>query len=194
MYAQYEGFSATADPNAVCLNGTQLGALTFPQYVQQCLKDGDLTSVETNFAYLQNKFIDSYTSSKAQYDDLIITHTNILNLASGSDRTNLDASTQSLIKKKKQLEDDLKRYKSEAEAKNQSFLDSILQGRPQETLAPTLQDATLMLFWFGWILLGATLILVRWLSPGGGWRSALFATVLLLLATLSIYAVLQKVA
>lgn len=193
MYAQYEGFS-TPEPNAVCLSGAQLGTLTFPQYVQQCLKDGDLTSVETNFAYLQSKFIDSYTSVKAQYDDLIITHTNVLNLASGSNRTNLDTSIQSLTKKKTALEDTLKRYKSEAEAKNQSFLDSILQGRPQETLAPTLQDATLMLFWFGWILLGATLIFVRWLSPGGSWRSALFATILLLLATLSIYAVLQKVA
>jgi hypothetical protein len=193
MYAQYEGFAA-GDPNAVCLKGAQLGSLTFPQYVQQCLKGNDLASVETNFSYLESKFIDSYEKLKAQYDDLIITNNNVKNLSQRSGIDTVNQSIQSLTKKKNQLEEELKRYKSEAEAKNQSFLDSILQGRPQETLAPTLQDATLMLFWFGWILLGATLIFVRWLSPGGTWRSALFATVLLLLATLSIYAVLQKVA
>jgi hypothetical protein len=195
MFAQYEGF-ATTDPNAVCLNGAQLGTLTFPAYVQQCLKDENLTSVDNNIIYLKDYFINSYAALKGEYDSLIITLNNVNNLKTKTNSTtaNLDERILSLTKKKKELEDELKRYTAEAEAKNQSFLDSILQGRPKETLTPTLQDATLLIFWFGWALLAITLVAVRWLSPGGGWRAGLYAAILLLLVTLCLYAVLQKVA
>jgi hypothetical protein len=191
----YEGFAET-DPNAVCLNGAQLGSLTFPGYVQQCLKGDDATRLNTIFNSLEDNFIQAYSDSRAQFGNLINTYNGVRDLKTktNSSTQDADATIMTLEKKKKNLEEELKRYKSEAEAKNQSFLDSILQGTPKETLTPTLQDATLLIFWFGWGLLAVTLVAVRWLSPGGGWRAGLFAAILILLVTLCLYAVLQKIA
>lgn len=195
LVSTYEGF-ATSDTNSICLTNAQLGSNTFPQYVQTCLKDGDLARVNTIFKSLESQFIDAWRESRAEFGNLLNTYIGINTFKKNTNSSTEDANATltTLTKKKDQLEEELKRYKSEAEAKNQSFLDSILQGTPKETLTPTLQDATLMLFWFGFILLGVTLIFVRWFSPGGNWKSGLFASILLILITLCIYAVLQQVA
>jgi hypothetical protein len=187
-----------SNENAVCLNPntTELGKLTFPGYVAKCLKGDDATRLNTIFNSLEGNFIQAYSESREQFGNLINTYNGVRDLKTktNSSTQDADATLNTLEKKKKNLEEELKRYTSEAEAKNQSFLDSILQGTPKETLTPTLQDATLLIFWFGWVLLAVTLVAVRWLSPGGGWRAGLFAAILILLVTLCLYAVLQKVA
>lgn len=193
----YEGFAnTTAQENAKCLNQVNIGDQTFNQFISTCLKGDDATRLNTIFQSLESQFIDAYSDSRAQFGNLIGTYNgvNSLKTKTNSSTTDADATIMTLTKKKNNLEEELKRYKSEAEAKNQSFLDSILQGTPKETLTPTLQDATLLIFWFGWILLAVTLVAVRWLSPGGGWRAGIFAAILILLVTLCLYAVLQKIA
>jgi hypothetical protein len=194
LVSTYEGFQGTE--NATCLNGQNVGNMTFETYVNTCLKDGDRTKLNTLFNEFGDKIGLTYNAAWREFSALMATYDgiNTFKTNTNSTTTDADATLVTLNKKKEELKEELKRYRSEAEAKNQSFLDSILQGTPKETLTPTLQDATLLLFWFGWILLGVTLIFVRWFSPGGGWKSGLFATLLLLLVTLCLYAVLQKVA
>ncbi len=200
LVSRYEGFQATSgNTNAICMSTTNIVQdKKLDQIINDCLNStGDsATKVNTIFKSLESQFIDAWVQSREVFNKLSYTYDGIKNLKQNTNSTitDADATITTLTKKKERLSEELKRYRSEAEAKNQSFLDSILQGTPKETLTPTLQDATLLLFWFGWILLGVTLIFVRWMSPGGGWKSGLFATLLLLLVTLCLYAVLQKVA
>jgi hypothetical protein len=198
LVSRYEGFAnVTAQENAKCLGDVSIGDQTFGQFVNTCLQsNNNNTRLNTIFKSLESQFIDAWVQSRAEFGNLMNTYKgiNTFKQNTNSTTTDADATITTLTKKKEDLSEELKRYKSEADAKNQSFLDSILQGTPKETLSPTLQDATLLLFWFGWILLGVALIFVRWMSPGGGWKSGLFATLLLLLVTLCLYAVLQQVA
>jgi len=77
---------------------------------------------------------------------------------------------------------------------DRTFLEDVMNGAPQQQTAPTLQDITLLLFWFGWLTLMILLVYVRWASPGGGWKSGVFTLALMVFVTICVYALLIRVA
>lgn len=100
-----------------------------------------------------------------------------------------------LTKRKDELLAQINQYRIVGGAADKSFLEDIMHDRaPKKEVAPSLQDVTLLLFWFGWLVMAATLVAVRWLSPDGNWRSAAFTLVILLLVTVCMYAILKQVA
>ena len=65
---------------------------------------------------------------------------------------------------------------------------------PRKELAPSIQDGVLLLFWFGWLTMMITLVVIRWLSPGGTWKAGLFTLLLLTILTICVYGLLLRIA
>jgi hypothetical protein len=179
--------------SAIC---TTPGTTSFTAYMASCRTPNDLSMANNFFSESKAKFTNIFSDFKAQYSDLITTGNNVNTLANLSGATVGGANTQlnSLSKKKTELLAEIKSYRRMSDSADKSFLEDIMHGTPQKELAPSLQDAVLLLFWFSWILISLTLVLVRWGSPGGGWRAGSFTLLLLFLVTLFLYALLNQVA
>ena len=179
---------------AKCLTGQVV--TNFNEYVRDCRTTDDISRGNNFFSESKQKFKDIFRDFRAQYDDLIITGNQFNTLASLSGATTGEANNQldALNKKKTLLLADINSYRRISDSSDKSFLEDIMHGRPQKELAPSLQDAVLLLFWFSWLVLSITLVAVRWGSPGGGWRAGSFTLLLMLLVTLFVFALLKQVA
>lgn len=106
----------------------------------------------------------------------------------------VDKRIRDLQNEKKSLQEERDTYQRHSKSSDKSFLEDVMNGTPQAQTAPSLQDATLLLFWFGWIVIVFTLTAVRWFSPGGSWMAGLFTLFLLILVTACLYSLLVQIA
>lgn len=182
--------------NAKCLVGTS-ESRTFQQYVTDCRTSQDRTRATNFFSESIQKYKDAFESLRAQFDDLIITGDSMNSLVSlsGATTDGVNKQIDTLTKRKDQLLSEINQYRMAGGAADKSFLEEIMHDRaPKKEVAPSLQDVTLLLFWFGWVVMGVTLVAVRFMSPDGNWKSAAFSLVILLLVTVCLYAILKQVA
>lgn len=190
------GTGATENRNAKCLTGTS-DTLTFQNYIQTCRTASDTRRATNFFSDSIQTYKDTFANLRAQYDDLSMTGDSMNSLMSltGTSVQDADKQIDTLTKRKDMLLAEITEYRRIGGAADRSFLEDVMQGRyPQKEVAPSLQDVSLLLFWFGWVLLSVVLLFVRIYSPGGNWRSGLFVFTLLLLVTVCIYAILKQVA
>jgi len=187
---------STNKKNAICINGTR-EQKAFTDYVSQCRSDND-TARSTNFFSESVTTIQSqFENLRAQFDDLIHTGdsiSSIMNLT-GNTATHADSKITSLTKRKEVLLQTLKEKRRIADSADKSFLEDIMHKTPgKKELAPSLQDATLLLFWSGWITMVLTLTAVRWFSPGGTWQAGAITFILMVLVTGALYSLLIRIA
>lgn len=180
--------------NAKCLSGPVV--TNFNEYVRDCRTDADKSRANNFFSESKQKFKDIFRDFRAQYDDLVITGDQFSTLArlSGASAGEANTRLNALSKKKTELLAEIKSYRRISDSSDKTFLEDIMNGRPEKTITPTLQDSVLLLFWFGWLVMSITLVAVRWGSPGGGWRAGTFTLLLMLLVTLFIFALLNQIA
>jgi hypothetical protein len=186
---------STNKKNAICVNGTR-EFKAFNDYISKCRSDDD-TARSTNFFSSSAGLIQvQFQILRAQLDDLIHTGdsiSSIMNLT-GNTTKQADSKIISLSKKKEVLLQTLKEKRRIADSADKSFLEDIMHHKPKTELAPSLQDATLLLFWSGWITMVLTLSAVRWFSPGGTWQAGGVTLLLLLLVTVALYSLLIHIA
>jgi secreted trypsin-like serine protease len=186
---------AVKQTNASCLPNTSQ-TNTFRQYITQCRTASDTARATNFFSNSIQSYKDTFQSLRAQFDDLIVlgNSVNTLTNATGQTATGVDTQITEHQKKKDKLLADIQSLRRQSEASDKSFLEDVMHGTPQEEIAPSLQDAVLLLFWFGWAIMALTLVGIRWMSPGGTYKAGLFTFAVLFLITVCIYAILQKVA
>ena len=186
---------ATNQQNAKCLPNTN-ETKAFQTYVSQCRTAQDTTRAMNFFSNSIQDYKSIFQSLRAQFDDLIVLGNNVNTLtnASGQTASGVDIQISEHQKKKDTLLAEIQHYRRQSEAADKSFLEDVMHGTPQEEVAPSLQDAVLLLFWFGWTLMVLTLVGIRWMSPGGTYKAGLFTFAVLFLVTICLYAIIQKVA
>jgi hypothetical protein len=186
---------STNTTNAQCLGSSQL-AQSFTQYVQQCRTSTGDVSRTNNMFPVARAFKNNFTDLRSQFDDMLTTGNSMSALAnlSGATVSGADQQIRQLEEKKGGLLSEINKQRRISESADRTFLEDIMNGTPQQQTAPTLQDVTLLLFWFGWLTLTILLVYVRWASPGGGWKSGLFTLALLAFVTICVYALLIRVA
>jgi hypothetical protein len=187
--------AATNLTNAQCTLGTSQ-TNTFDNYIKTCRTNADTARANNFFNPSNNNFIDSFTTLRAQFDNLIISGDAVSVLADMAGSTNSDANRQldSLQKRKDYLKTQIQNLRSETEGIDRQFLDDIMNGTPKYEVAPSLQDGTLLLFWFAWVVMLSVIVAVRWLSPSGGWKAGVFTLLLMLLVSICLHALLTQVA
>lgn len=186
---------ATNQRNATCLPNTNQ-TKAFQTYVSQCRTASDTARATNFFSNSIQDYKNIFQSLRAQFDDLIVLGNNVNTLtnASGQTVSGIDTQISEHQKKKDKLLAEIQHYRRQSEAADKSFLEDVMHGTPQEEVAPSLQDAVLLLFWFGWTVMIATLVGIRWMSPGGNYKAGLFTFAVLFLLTVCLYAIIQKVA
>lgn len=185
---------ATNTTNAQCLRSAGLGQ-SFDQYITNCRTNADTMMARRLFPE-SSVFKNTFQQLRAQFDDVLTTgeSMNALVNLSGATVSGADQQIRQLQEKKNSITAEIAKYRRISESADRSFMDEVMNGAPKEQLAPTLQDITLLLFWFGWLTLIITIVFVRWASPGGGWKSGVFTLVLVLLVTMCVYALIVKIA
>ncbi len=181
--------------NATCLPNTAQ-TQTFQTYVSQCRTAADTARATNFFSNSIAEYKGTFQSLRAQFDDLIMLgdKVNSLTNASGQTVNSVDGQIGDLQKKKDKILAEIQSLRRSSEAADKTFLEDVMHGTPKEEVAPSMQDAVLLLFWFGWTVMIVTLVGIRWMSPGGNYKSGLFTFAILFLITLCVYAIIQKVA
>ena len=179
--------------NAMCLTGTSQSN-TFQEYLTACRTNDDSSRANNFFTDVNNNFKSTFESLKAEYDNLITmgNGTNDLATLSGTTITQTDGRLSAFTKKKDLLLAEIKAVKAQGEAADRSFMNEIVNGNPQGSSVPSLQDISLLLFWFAWIVMVVVLLGVRFSS--GGIKGLLVTFVVLFLVTIAMYALLLQLA
>jgi len=181
--------------DAMCLTGTS-ETTTFNNYIAKCRTSNDTAMSMNFFSEAKAKLKDTFTTLRAQFDDLLMTGDSVNTLANltGTTTGAVDNQILDLKSKKTKLLNEIKHYRRLSDSADKSFLEDIYNGTPQKELIPSLQDIAMLLFWFGWSIMVFTLTAVRWFSPGGTWQAGLFTLLLLILVTVCVYALLIRIA
>ena len=164
----------------------------FQKYIQSCRTPEDLARATTFLGNTIEQYVTLFESYRSQFTDLMISADGLSN-SIGND-SSIDDQIKSLEEKKHKIKEKIESYRLVSNNADKTFLEDIYNGTPKDKLAPTLQDITLLLFWFSWLIMGIVLVIVRTVSEGGGLYSGLFAFVILLLVTLCVFAILIQVA
>jgi hypothetical protein len=178
--------------SATCLAG-DASSVAFQQYIKSCRNNVNKNdeAIANNFLSESiDKYKNIFDSYRSQYTDLMITTDNLQ--ASTNNASSLGDQIDNLRKQKQKLIEEIKRYRTEAGASDRMFLEDVYNGVPQKKNTPTLQDVALLLFWFGWLVMGLVLITIRWMSSG--WMGGLFVFVIFLLVTLCTLAIISYAA
>jgi hypothetical protein len=185
----------TNNQNATCLNGTG-ETQSFQQYISKCRSAKDTQRANNFFSSSIEEYKSIFEGLRAQFDDLIITGDSMSSLVNLAGATTIKANGQidALSKRKDVLKSEIHHYRQKEQTSDKNFLEDIMHKTPKKEITSTLQDAVLLLFWFGWIVLCSILIIVRYTSPGGSITSAAFSFVLVLMVTVCIFALLNAVA
>ena len=181
--------------NAQCTLGTSQ-TNTFDNYIKTCRTVQDTARANNFFSPAIANFNTSFDMLRSQFDNLLVSGNSISVMADMAGATGAEANGQldALQKKKDTLQSEIKNLRAQVEGIDREFLDDIMNGTPKPEIAPSLQDGTLLLFWFSWLIMVITLVAVRWLSPGGSWKSGLFTLLLMLLVSICLYALMYNVA
>lgn len=181
--------------NAKCLLNTA-ETQNFNTYVSQCRTTSDITRANNLFTPSVAQFKDSFAGLRGQYDSLFLagTNTSIMASLAGTSTTSANQQINDLSKKKDYMLAEIKAKRSQVEAADRGFMDSVMNVPDKKPWIPNLQDLTLLVFWFGWLFMVITIISVRWFSPGGTWKAGLFTLGLMAIVTLCVYALIAQVA
>ncbi len=179
---------------AKCLTGTA-ETKNFEEYVTQCRTTDDSRRANNLFAPAIADFTGAFEKMRAEFDDLVIIGDGTMAMANlaGNTTGQVDDQLVGFQKRKDMLLAELNAVRNQVQGIDKGFLETIMQGTPEKELAPTLQDWSLLLFSFAWMLMVITLTVVRY-SSSGGWKPAAFTFAILMLVTLCLYGVLQQVA
>jgi len=183
--------------NAECAQPNATNILTFDQYINKCRHSKDTVRTNGLFSNYGEKVKDIFDSLRAQGTDLIATGDAISALGnlSGNTSSGVEERLNNLQSYKKSLLSEIESHRNISNIAEKSFLEDIMNGNaPKKELIPSLQDATLLLFWFGWLIMVLVLTSIRWFSPGGTFFAGLFTFLLLALITCCMYALLVKIA
>ena len=185
----------TDQRDSSCLGGTN-ETKAFQSYLGKCRTNADTTRATNFFSESLQSIKDTFHSLRAQGDDLLILGESVMSVASlsGNSLDAVNTRIRGLYNEKKELQEERDRYQHHSKISDKSFLEDVLNGTPQAKTAPSLQDVTLLLFWFGWIVIVFTLTAVRWFSPGGSWKAGVFTLLLLILVTACLYSLLIQIA
>lgn len=181
--------------NAICTSGQQEGSV-FNTYISQCRTQTDTNRAQQFFTSSKEKLVNSFEELNAQFNELITAGNSMNDLMGSTIGTaqDLNKRINELTKKRDILQSEIKHYRGLSESSDKSFLEDIMHRKPKEELAPSLQDATLLLFSFGWLVLMFTLVYIRIFSPEGSLRAGGFTFVLLLLVTILVYGLIKNLA
>ena len=174
---------ATNKRDGICLTTSQQ-TRDFEDYINTCRSNRDTARANTFFSQSIVNFKDIFQSMRGQYDNLMITgnaQNTLMNL-SGNSADAVKKQLYQLTNRKEKLTQEIRNTQSNAEAADREFLDDIMHGQPKGETISTLQDVALGIFWFGWVLMAIVLVAVRWGSPGGNWRAALFTLAILIIS------------
>jgi len=187
--------SNTDNRDASCLGGTT-ETKAFETYLGKCRTNADTTRATNFFSQSLQSIKDTFQSLRAQGDDLVIMGDSIMAVAnlSGNSVDAVDSRIAGLQREKKELQEERDTHLRHSKTSDKGFLEEVMNGTPQPQTAPTLQDATLLLFWFGWIVIVFTLTAVRWFSPGGSWKAGVLTLLLLILVTACLHSLLVQIA
>jgi len=179
----------TDQKGAQCLPNSAESA-QFQNYINSCRTSKDTQLATTFLSQTVEKYIGLFDTHRAHFNDLMITADN-LSSSSGNSRT-LSSELDGMAKKKESLKNEIEHYRTESKSSDKMFLEDIYNKTAKKEFAPSLQDVALLLFWFSWLVISITLIVVRWVT--GGWKAGLFSAVILLLVTVCVFAILVQVA
>lgn len=184
----------TKTTDATCTNVNNEN--TFKNFIASCRTPNDTSRVNNLFTNSEQSFVDMFATMRAQADDLILTGKSMSSLANlaGATVSGADSRIKSLTDRQTKLKQEISKSRGISEASDKAFLESIMNEKPQEEVAPTIQDVTLLLFWLSWVSMVLVLVVIRWTAPDGGWRVGVFTFGLLVLVSSMVYALLIKVA
>jgi hypothetical protein len=185
----------TDNRDDTCVGGTN-ETNAFDKYLKTCRKEADTGRATIFFNQSLESIQDVFKSLRAQGNDLLALGESTMSIANltGNSIDEVNRRIRGLQNEKKRLQEERDTYMRHSKTSDKSFLEDVMNGTPQAQTAPSLQDATLLLFWFGWIVIVFTLTAVRWFSPGGSWMAGLFTLILLLLVTACLYSLLVQIA
>lgn len=177
-----------------CNPGTGEYSVNFQQYIQQCASSNDISRL--NNIIDPADYIESIERLSALTDDLIISNEGIQTTyaSAGMNAGGLDARIRGLETEIDTLQNTKKSIQSETEAADRTFLDTITNEQPSAEGFPTLQDISIGIFVFGWLILGLSLITVRTIGPSGSFKGGALVFILFLFVTALMYALLKIIA
>jgi hypothetical protein len=180
----------TNQGDATCLTNSA-ESRQFQQFINTCTTSKDRAIANTFISNMIEKSINLFETYQAQFNDLMFSADG---LSTSSVMPELNTQIHGLNKQKEKLKHEIEHYRKLSGTSDKAFLEDIYNGTPKEELIPSMQDVSLILFWFGWLVISIVLVSVRWFSPGGDWKAGLFTLSIILLVTLCIYAILVQVA
>jgi gas vesicle protein len=185
---------ATNQANAICLTNTQ-ETQNFTTYMNTCRTLDDTSRANNFFTTSIVNFKEIFQNLRAQYENILIAGDaqNSLMSLSGNSASGVQKQLTQLQSRKEKLKEEIQSHQSRAEASDRAFLDDIMHGTPKKELMPTLQDVSLGIFVFGWVVMSIVLVAVRWGAPDGNWRSAAFTFILLFFTSICVYSLLYNV-
>ena len=185
---------AQPSTDATCLAG-DASTTAFNAYMTKCrnnINKNDDANANTFLTETIDKYKGIFETYRAQYTDLMTATDNLKSTVGNT--SSLTDQINNLENQKNKLREEINKYRTQSGASDRMFLEDIYNGTPKMKTAPTLQDFVLLLFWFSWLLMSIVLVMVRWMSPDGIWKSALFVFVLLMLVSLCMFAIISYAA
>ncbi len=100
-----------------------------------------------------------------------------------------------LQEEKERLSRELRDLTQQAQSADRTFLDTLIEkGEPKYETFPSLQDASLAIFWIGWLVVGIVLVLGKFRGPEGSVRTGMIVFMLFVLVSVLVYGLLKKAA
>ena len=177
-----------------CNPGTGQYNINFREYIRQCTSLNDESRL--NNLVDTAVYSDTIQNLRDVTNDLIISVDNIQNMhaKTGTTVSQLDREINSLMQTVDTLNSKKKTIETETQANDRSFLDHVISDVPTNESFPTLQDISIALFLFGWLVLGLSLLTIRTIGPSGSFRGGALVLLLFLFVTFLLYAILKVVA
>jgi hypothetical protein len=181
---------AAGPTNAKCVNPDEQAK--FRSFLDTCIPQLPGGQVFQN-AY--DRYVGLFETLRGQATDLLQTGDRISVFADTGASTTAAANERlnALTRSRDTLRAEKNKFRRQAETADKAFLEDIMHGNPKGSPAMTLQDATLLLFFFSWLVMTIVLVSVRYGSPGGSLTSAGLTVLLLLFATSVMYGLIRTV-
>lgn len=198
MYGLLENFTGQSDAQCTGAGAYKTG---FDGYVQSCITTGDITALKNLFNGLNLQTSDKRnqndTTNKevldSAYTEAIALGDRLNDIAGNT--TGNDAQMKKLQEEKERLSRELRNLTQEAQSADRTFLDTLIEkDEPKYETFPSLQDASLAIFWIGWLVVGIVLVLGKFLGPEGSVRTGMIVFMLFILVSVLVYGLLKKVA
>lgn len=186
--------------NAQC-TGAGTFKTGFDGYIASCVQSGDINALKNLFNGLNLQTSDRRNSNDttnkevldASYTEAIALGDRLNDMVGNT--TGTDAQMKRLRDEKERLAKELRDLTQEAQSADRTFLDTLIEkDEPKYETFPSLQDASLAIFWIGWLVVGIVLVLGKFRGVDGSTRTGMIVFMLFILVTILVYGLLKKVA